>query len=96
MRRKQLPLSLGYATTIHKVQGLTLPGVATSLTKALRAMSYVVLSRVKTLQTLHMATPFTMQQLTINKPTGALRNELDRLQLQSELTKARFDAIVEE
>ena len=54
--RRQLPLVLCYALTIHKAQGRTLDSANVDLSEAFAgAMAYVALSRVRTLQGLHVA-----------------------------------------
>jgi len=49
--REQIPLLLGYAVSIHRSQGLTLPGVVCELGGAFGGgMVYTALSRVKELE----------------------------------------------
>ena len=56
--RSQFPLALTWAVTIHKCQGLTLPEIVIDMTPAKGKFkpgeAYVVLSRVRTLQELHI------------------------------------------
>jgi hypothetical protein len=62
--RKQLPLQLGDATSIHKTQRLTLNSIRTGVGGILggtgqQGCSYVALSRIKTLDSLHLISPIT-------------------------------------
>ncbi|KAL3508991.1 hypothetical protein ACH5RR_028392 [Cinchona calisaya] len=54
--RKQIPLILAWALSIHKCQGMTLDRLHTDLRRAFGCgMVYVALSRVKTLDGLHLS-----------------------------------------
>lgn len=54
--RKQIPLVLAWALSIHKCQGMTLDRLHTDLQRAFGCgMVYVALSRVKTLDGLHLS-----------------------------------------
>ena len=63
--RKQLPLRLSWAMTIHKCQGLTLPKAWIDLGKSERTlgMSYVAISRVRNLSSL-VIEPITFDRLS--------------------------------
>lgn len=76
--RQQLPLRLAWALTIHKSQGLTLPKAWIDIGKSERTagVSYVAISRVKTLSSC-VIEPMTFDRLTsINKSTS-LQFKLD-------------------
>ena len=56
--RSQFPLTLAWAVTIHKCQGLTLPEIVIDVTPAKGRFkpgeAYVAFSRVRTLEKLHI------------------------------------------
>ena len=54
--RLQFPLTLAWATTIHKVQGLTLNEIVIDMKggRFSPGQAYVAISHVKTLQSLHI------------------------------------------
>ena len=57
--RRQLPITLGWAVTIHKCQGLTLEKAEISLSNLfVQGKAYVALSRVKTLNGIHVKPGF--------------------------------------
>ena len=69
-----VPLTLAWATTIHKVQGLTLDEIVVDM-KGSRFSSYVAFSRVKTLAGLHI---LNFNRKAIKKSTD-VDNEMFRL-----------------
>ena len=56
--RSQFPLTLAWAVTIHKCQGLTLPQIVIDMTPAKGKLkpgkAYVAFSRVRTIEKLHI------------------------------------------
>ena len=78
--RKQYPLILAYAVTIHKCQGLSLDCAIVDLSSEVfsEGMAYVALSRVRSLDGLFL-TAFDPQSLTVS--VRALE-EVNRLRLQ--------------
>ena len=75
--RSQFPLTLSWACTIHKVQGLSLTNVVVDLGLSVfeRGMGYAALSRLRTLSGLYI---LEFSQKSIQPPCGVLE-EYDRL-----------------
>ena len=70
--RKQFPLILAFAVTIHKCQGLSLNCAMMDLSDQVfcDGMAYVALSRVKQLENLHLIA-FTPQSIKVSTKSGA-------------------------
>ena len=68
--RMQFPLTLAWAVTIHKCQGLTLPEIVIDMTPAKGKFrpgeAYVAFSRVRTLQTLYIIN-YTRNQIYVSE-----------------------------
>ena len=77
--RRQFPLVLAWATTIHKVQGLTTDNIVVSFQGAFSAgQAYVALSRVKNLNGLHIL-DFDPKKIRVN---AEVNEEMNRLREQ--------------
>ena len=77
--RQQIPLKLACALTIHKSQGLTLPKACINIGKSEKTsgISYVAISRVKTLSSL-VIEPRTLDRLTSIKSHTTLQYRLQK------------------
>uniref|UniRef100_A0A1X7VTR4 OTU domain-containing protein n=1 Tax=Amphimedon queenslandica TaxID=400682 RepID=A0A1X7VTR4_AMPQE len=77
IQRKQFPLILSYAITIHKCQGLSLDAAIIDLSTDVfgDGMAYVALSRVRTLNGLHL---LSLDPLSV-KVSNPCINEINRL-----------------
>ncbi len=96
--RLQLPLTLGFATTIHKTQGLTLSNIATNLTSCFeRAQSYVAISRVRTLEGVHLAEPVELRNFQQkSNDMEQVHTEMNRLYKLAADTKQKYQFLNEE
>ncbi|XP_068742117.1 ATP-dependent DNA helicase PIF1-like [Montipora capricornis] len=76
--RQQLPLKLAWAITMHKSQGLTLPKAWNDIghTEKTAGISYVAISRVRTLSTC-IIEPMTFERLTSLKRSINLKFRLE-------------------
>ena len=65
--RKQFPVTVAYAITIHKCQGLSLDCAIIDLSSNVfcAGMAYVAISRVRTLKGLHL-TAFDPESISVN------------------------------
>ena len=77
--RKQFPLVLSWAVTIHKVQGMTMDRIVVDMTmskgKFTKDQAYVAFSRVRTYEGLHLIN-YDRNQI---KVCGRVKKEMDRL-----------------
>lgn len=65
--RKQIPLRLAWASTVHKTQGQTIPFAEIDLSEAFEdGQAYVALSRVKSLEGLSLK-PFSLDRIRTNR-----------------------------
>ena len=83
--RKQFPLLLAWAVTIHKVQGMTMDQIVVDMSPSKgrfqKGQAYVAFSRVRTYQGLHLIN-YTRHQIKAN---GRVRAEMDRLRREKRL-----------
>ena len=85
--RKQFPLILAWAVTIHKVQGMTMDRIVVDMSPSKgrfqRAEAYVAFSRVKTYEGLHII-GYSRHQI---QTCGKVKNEMERLRSERKLPK---------
>jgi hypothetical protein len=73
LSRTALPLRLGFATTIHKIQGQTCDRVVFNpCNLKSSALAYVALSRVRERSHIYVRTPMTLNQLTKSDRTRSI------------------------
>ena len=77
--RKQFPLILSWAVTIHKVQGMTMDRIVVDMSKSkgkfMKGQAYVAFSRVRTYDGLHLIN-YDRDQI---KVCGKVKKEMERL-----------------
>ena len=92
IRRTQFPLTLSWACTVHKVQGLSLERAVISFDllkqKSFNAgQMYVALSRVKCMNGLHLTGTYNRNAIKVNTKAS---DEYERLQKESPFTPNEF------
>ena len=91
--RKQFPLTLAWAVTIHKCQGLTLPQIVVDMTPTKGTFAagqvYVAFSRVCTCEKLHIIN-YTCAQIHIS-PNIELEMQRLRTDMLPEMPQCLFD-----
>ena len=61
--RKQIPLKMAWALTIHKSQGLTLERASIDIgNREQQGLTFTAISRVKSIDALHISPPFSFQR----------------------------------
>jgi len=76
--RTQVPLTLAWALSVHKCQGMTLDRVDTNLSRAFDyGMVYVALSRVRRLEGLHLS-GFDPRKIRVHEKVAAFYDDLQR------------------
>jgi hypothetical protein len=98
--RAQFPLLVSYAITVHKSQGITLDKVVCDISapEFAAGLSYVAVSRVKTLSGLMFENPFDRNRVYRETPSSAMRLKLadHAVRLLQELEDVEDDDLSEE
>lgn len=82
-RRSQFPLTVAYAVTIHKTQGLTVDRAVLNIAEGdfAQGQSYVAVSRVKTLKGILFQEPFDYRKRfeRTSEPDGLIQRKADSI-----------------
>ena len=93
----QYPLRLSWASTCHKIQGITMPKgrnfVAHGHKKIPAAMQYVMLGRVSNLENLYLSENFDLNKVRCNKKALAEKLRLDTIFSAQQENYQKFDLI---
>ena len=83
--RKQIPLHMAWALTIHKSQGLTIEKVTIDIGNVERqGLTFTGISRVKSIDGLRISPPFTFQRYTkMSQSTYATIKKKEEQRLRS-------------
>ena len=91
----QIPLKLSWASTCHKLQGVTLRNidfVCHSHEKGLpKAMAYVMLSRVSNIENVFLSDDFTLDMIRCDPNALKMKQELDKKSIVPEMKSRKFD-----
>ena len=70
LKVRQFPLTLAYAITIHKSQGMTYPQIVCDISNCFQhGQEYVALSRTISLDGLHLLSPIKTEDVSVDKKT---------------------------
>jgi ATP-dependent DNA helicase PIF1 len=91
---RQYPIKLGWAVTIHKSQGMTLPNavIDTRVAAFAAGQVYVALSRCRSLDTLHLLSPITEEQILVDSRITTADAYIRRVSAKTKTEEIRRDA----
>jgi len=92
-KRSQFPLTLAYAVTVHKSQGVTVEQAVLNIseTEFTPSLTYVAVSRVKKLTGLMFEEPFDLLKLRPKGSVSQTERDNDRVARRGQLVRDRLD-----